>query len=220
MRVAPSILVLTIILFAPAAIAQESPAEQAYDAIVTGIYSKLRRLLDEGLDANSLTVDNQHLLATALERNAYGAAMMLLENGANPDVWFRDSEDSISALALSVQSGTDTWVLEQMLLFGAEPNYAEPFGWSALLVAAKLGNLPAVRMLIEAGADPNLQTTEVVGLMTPLMYAARNGSPELIRYLIDAGADTSTRNWQGQTAVDIASEYSDGRDAAFASTGE
>jgi ankyrin repeat protein len=86
-------------------------------------------------------------------------------------------------------------------------------GATPLLRAAKAGDVVAVRMLLDKGADPNLATKPGV---TPLMAAAGVGSRdsdtrgrykteaeaiESARMLLDAGADINAAEDRGQTAL-------------------
>lgn len=56
-------------------------------------------------------------------------------------------------------------------------------------------------MLLEAGADPNLQAIDG---KTALMVAAANNHEGIARQLLEAGADPSVKNLAGETAADIA----------------
>ena len=86
-------------------------------------------------------------------------------------------------------------------------------GATPLLRAAKAGDLEAIRMLLEKGADPNLPNKTGV---TPVLAAAGVGSRdndtrgrykteaeaiESIRMLLDAGADINAAEDRGQTAL-------------------
>jgi hypothetical protein len=57
-------------------------------------------------------------------------------------------------------------------------------GKTALYASASSGNEDAVRILLEAGADPNVGTT-----WTPLYTAAFRGHLSIVQMLLDAGAD-------------------------------
>jgi ankyrin repeat protein len=59
-------------------------------------------------------------------------------------------------------------------------------------VAAQLGRLDQVALLIQRGADVNLA---VEGDENPLMCAAEGGHIEVVKFLIDKGADIHTRIW-------------------------
>lgn len=71
---------------------------------------------------------------------------------------------------------------------------------SALLVeSAREGDLPGVTRALEQGAD--IETTEPIGGLTPLIIASNNGFTEIAVYLIDAGADVNAKSRQGITPL-------------------
>jgi ankyrin repeat protein len=78
---------------------------------------------------------------------------------------------------------------------------SDTYGWYALHVACYQGNTEIVRMLLDAGADPNRR--DEFGRRTPLMVTR---SPEIASMLLDAGADIVTlRDAETEeTALDIA----------------
>ena len=91
-------------------------------------------------------------------------------------------------------------------------------GTTPLLRAAKAGDVPAVRLLLENGADPKLTTKNG---MNPVMAAAGLGTKEedstgrfktpeqanaAIQLLLDAGADVNSADSRGQTALHGAAE--------------
>ena len=60
-------------------------------------------------------------------------------------------------------------------------------GWTELHSAAQRGDLAAVRLLLERGADPNAR--EEGDNTTPLHWAAAGRHLEIVRALLDAGGD-------------------------------
>jgi len=86
-------------------------------------------------------------------------------------------------------------------------------GATPLLRAAKAGDVPAIRLLLAHGANPDLPTASGI---TPLMAAAGNGSSPIdtrgryktepqavdaVELLAAAGADVNARDAGGQTAL-------------------
>ncbi|KAK3264047.1 hypothetical protein CYMTET_27187 [Cymbomonas tetramitiformis] len=59
-------------------------------------------------------------------------------------------------------------------------------GWTLLMSAACEGNTPAVRILLEAGADPDARTEDG---WTAAIGAAANGHMDTLQLLLDSGAD-------------------------------
>ncbi|MFK8082436.1 MAG: ankyrin repeat domain-containing protein [Granulosicoccus sp.] len=74
-------------------------------------------------------------------------------------------------------------------------------GKSALMVAAKKGDLKLAKSLIRAGADVN-ETTDTQG--TPFMFAILGGHQPVAQWLITQGADINTVGSNGWTALTIA----------------
>lgn len=77
---------------------------------------------------------------------------------------------------------------------------------SPLLLASTSGNVEAVRVLLDAGADVNLR--DVRG-MTPLMFAVATDHPnhDIIRLLLAHHADTAAKSKAGETALDWALKF-------------
>ncbi|MDZ7581156.1 MAG: ankyrin repeat domain-containing protein [Deltaproteobacteria bacterium] len=63
------------------------------------------------------------------------------------------------------------------------------------------GHTSIVQMLIEKGADPNIQDFDG---WTALMKAAYKGNIEIVQILINNGADLNLKNIGGHTALYIA----------------
>jgi uncharacterized protein len=120
---------------------------------------------------------------------------MLLDAGANPNAQLKLFPPY---RALGPDRGAD-----MMLTMGATP----------LLRAAKAGDVVAIRLLLDHGANPNLPNIQGV---TPVMAAAGLGSNEIdtrgrfktqpdqiasIDLLVKAGADINAHDHNGQTAL-------------------
>jgi ankyrin repeat protein len=80
-------------------------------------------------------------------------------------------------------------------------------GKTALHYAAQAKNIELVRFLIRQGADVNAKSN---GSVTPLMLSVDMafGQPDIALELIKAGADVSAADWNGDTALIIATTES------------
>ena len=79
---------------------------------------------------------------------------------------------------------------------------AVPFGTPMPLHSAVAGNhASAVRVLLEAGADPNAEQTSG---WRPLHSAAQHGNLEIVRLLLQHGADPDLRTGGGRAPADVA----------------
>ena len=77
-------------------------------------------------------------------------------------------------------------------------NATQPDGMSALFWAVYYEEADIVSLLLDAGADANVQNR--YGL-TPLIQSSITGNGEIISMLLDAGADANARTLQGDTAL-------------------
>ncbi|MFD2112268.1 ankyrin repeat domain-containing protein [Thiorhodococcus fuscus] len=104
---------------------------------------------------------------------------------------------------------------------GADPNRRDALGSTPLHSAARRGDLPMARLLVERGADAGASNSH--SGETPLHSAARGRNSEMIQLLIEAGANPSARLETsleqcngtvyptGSTAMDIARQSGFGR---------
>lgn len=133
----------------------------------------------------------------------------LLEAGADPNMGDSIHDFSVAPMRLLKTCGkgwtplhyaaTNLEILGDLLKAGADPKVADTTGITPLHVAAHAGNPECVRLLVEAGADPNLEGSmsetpnSEVRLVTPLSLAAgRNDvaiAQEIIAAFIANGAD-------------------------------
>ncbi|MFO7276545.1 MAG: ankyrin repeat domain-containing protein [Pseudomonadota bacterium] len=126
---------------------------------------------------------------------------MLLEAGANPNLQLK--------LFPPYRSLRDDRGADMMLTVGTTP----------LIRAAKAGDIPAMKLLLEHGARVDITTANGI---TPLMAAAGNGSSkidtrgrykteeqaiEAVQLLLTAGADINARDRNGQTALHGAASW-------------
>lgn len=95
------------------------------------------------------------------------------------------------------------------LLAGADPNAPDDSGWSPLAVAGARNPHPEViRILVDAGADPNQEATVAGQTVRVIHIAAKsNPSPLVLRALANAGAEIDARTASGRTALAVAMQW-------------
>lgn len=159
-------------------------------------------------------------LVQAVKQNDAVQVQRLLKQGADPDVW-EDSEAKV----------TFDSFLRRLLHGRHSTSFNTP---SALMLAAQKGRLRIAELLVDSGANVNLQNglggsaiywaaangnTGVVRLLlsrgakpnllfhnrtSPLIAGARN--PDIVQDLLDHGADANTSDVFGMTALMIAAQ--------------
>ena len=71
-------------------------------------------------------------------------------------------------------------------------NLIDDAGWTALFFACQYGNLSVVKMLLSAGADPNMQGLDGICC---LFLAVQNGHILIVEELVLANADVDLQVW-------------------------
>ena len=91
-------------------------------------------------------------------------------------------------------------IVGMLLASGATPTWRHPCGGTTPLhVAAEHGNVDALKLLLDHGADPNAEDRYHA---TPLVCAAQCGSAECHAALLEAGADPDRKPAAGAPAAD------------------
>ena len=94
-----------------------------------------------------------------------------------------------------------TETVEVLLKYGADVNYKNYFGWTALILAAGDGYTETAEVLLKYGADVNYKLNDG---WTALMFAAENGYTETAEVLLKYGANVNAKNNYGNTALMLA----------------
>ena len=92
-----------------------------------------------------------------------------------------------------------------LLEAGADPNTCDLSGTTILMRAARLGKAELVQMLVDAGAKLNIQNPAYKE--TALIIASSYGNTEAVEILLKAGADKNIKNWEGKTALMLATGW-------------
>ena len=98
-------------------------------------------------------------------------------------------------------------MVERLLAGGANPNAHLLSGETALMQAARQGNLATVRALMTGGADPNAQ--EINGGQNALMWAISERHAAVTEELVRRGAEITARSKAGFNALMFAAQQGD-----------
>ena len=214
---------LTALIEAGAAVnaANEYGATPVWAACATGQTAAVEQLLAAGADANQGLTSGETLLMRCAHTGATDGVRALLANGADIDA--TEPEKSQTALMRAVATGHDeitsllleagadfrarTRVVQQLRgtaeLSTTSPQgstYFDAGGFTALLFAARHGDLASARWLLDAGAP-----IDEVGAdgNTPMVLAAMSGHETLARYFLERGANQDA-DGAGYTALHAA----------------
>ena len=189
-------------------------------ACLNGSASMVETLLAAGADANAALPSGETVLMTASRSGSAEAVSLLASHGADLDA--REHTRGQTALMWAVAQ-QHPHVVEALVALGADVHARSTpqprrihtrtagfnpagvidtvlGGSTALLFAARQGNLDAARHLVAAGADVN--DVAAVGT-SALVVAAHSGHTALARFLLDRGADPNAAE-AGYTALHAA----------------
>ena len=160
-------------------------------AAVAGKSDAISVLLGYGADPNARTATNgQTALMMASAENRAEAVTMLAAHGAN-----LAATTKVVSLKVDAVSEDGTTITAGVNNRTATGGVAAMGGMTALLFAARDGQLDAVRALLAAGSDVN-QVSES-DRSSPLVIAIGNGHYDLGQFLLDHGADPNLKNTYG-----------------------
>lgn len=170
-----------------------------------GAVDALTALADAGADLNAQDPEGTPALIIAIINGHYEAARVLLQKGADPNV-------------ADIKGMTALYAAVDMHTIPTTFGRPDP---PSMVIAGSVG---AVRMLLAAGADPNLALKGPVLKRvynpgdprlgegaTPFMRAARGGDLELMHILVEAGADPRATQTSGITPIMLAAGAGSGR---------
>ncbi len=164
--------------------------DDAIGAANMGDTTALTRLLDRGLDPDTVDAQGNSLLILAAREGNAETVAALLKHRAKIN---HRNQAGESALMLAVYRGHGK-TAETLLAAGAQVNHE---GWTPLHYAAFEGREALAERLLAAGADPKALTPNRANA---LMLAARNGHIAVVRRLLGLTADLDQRNDADLTA--------------------
>lgn len=154
-----------------------------------------QQLLVRGFDPNTLDLQGQSGLATALREPSPNVAQMLIDwPKTNLNAQNTQGESPLMLAALKGQLD----LVGKMIKKGADVNKT---GWTPLHYAASTGQVRVIALLLESSAYIDAESPNGT---TPLMMAGMYGSAAAVKLLLDEGADPLLKNQQGLTALQFA----------------
>ena len=127
-----------------------------------------------------------------------GSAIGAIDNHVANDAITLDPNSFFEDMLVSAASTGNSEVVQRMIGIGADVDWQDVVtGNTALTVAVNAGSLDTVRLLLGAGADPNVASRTG----PPLLHAATGGKLDIVDALLGADADVNARWDDGVTAL-------------------
>ena len=155
----------------------------------------LHSLLDHGADVNATNKNNVTALMIACLKGNADAIDALLNAKADTSIATTYGETLIHQ---AVMEDYNKEVLHSVINYGVDVNATNINNVTALMIACDKGNLDAINVLLNAGADPNITSGEG----NWLHYAVRGDcSKEVLQAIIDHGADINATDEDNTTVL-------------------
>ena len=194
-----AILVSTMLGFVPL----RGLASTIHDVAVAGDIQRIKDAIASGADVNEKDTRGITPLLLAVFGRHTEVAKYLVEKGAKVS---EKGPGGMTALGLACNKQLSKEFISYLLDKGADPNAKDATGRTALLFVAGYGNLDTVRLLVEKGADVNLNA----GGTTPLIIATVLGHAEIVQFLIEKGADANAKDSGFHQATPLMSAAGEG----------
>jgi len=156
------------------------------------------KLLAAGADANAALLSGETPLMEAARRGNLATARVLLANKADPNA--QETRGGQTALMWAV-SQRQSAMVEELLRGGAKVDVAAKSGFTPLMFAAQKNDVDSARILLRAGANPNLAQPGTA--FTPLIIASAMVHTQFVDLMLDNKADPNAVDWRGYTALSL-----------------
>jgi uncharacterized protein len=193
-------------------------------AAMNGNAAMLAKLLAAGADVNAANQGGETILMTASRTGNMEAVKLLLDRGANvnakdpehaqtPLMW-SVLEHHLDIAKLLIARGADINAHTTVTMIPGEFGLARPGGgpgtqlqrahpspaggMTPLLFAIREGELDAVKLLLDSGADIHASSGNKT---SPMVIALMNGQVGIATYLLDRGADPNAADAYGRAAL-------------------
>jgi len=163
--------------------ALETPFDESgiANAVLSADTIRVKLFIAAGYDVNVFDAAKRAPLMLSTRRSHPPTTKLLISAGAR-------AEELPGVLILPAKRG-DLKTLAMLLDVGAAIDSTDAASGTALLGAIENNRVEAVRLLLDAGADPNGNTMVIIRRHdTPLIEAIKNNRPGIFELLIDAGA--------------------------------
>lgn len=179
----------------------QSLDNQLLNAVYNNNEKAVFELLRMGANPNAKTQDGVTPLMYAVDNGNLLIARKLLKSGANPNI----NSYYAPAPIITATIYSDTLMVYTLLDNGAKPDIIDSTnGMTPLLYAISKKNYEICHLLLDYGANPNLNTYNI----TPIDQAIYSKTDTtIIKLLIKYGANINSENEQGLTPLMLCIKY-------------
>ncbi|AOP35393.1 hypothetical protein A0128_17025 [Leptospira tipperaryensis] len=165
-----------------------------FRAIKKGNPSGLKKLLQNGLDPNAIRYYGMNPVSLAVKYQNEEVVKVLLEFIADPNR--TDEVTGLTPLIHSILEDSSPEMMSILISFGADLNQKDTNGMSPLHHCVNEGKLIPFQILLEKGADPNVQDFDGVTCMN--LAKSSHGMSEFAELLLKHGADPMIKDKHGK----------------------
>lgn len=175
----------------------DSLGKPIHVAAAYGLTALAERLLDRGVDVNSVNVDGMTALQLAATTQEPSTVELLLKRGAN--VHLLDCNQVTPLWRVAYKLNGNAKIAKLLLEGGSEPGVPDWTGVTPLHSACLNGNIEIFQLLVNGGADVKAKNNAGE---SPLHYALRRDPRlELIKELVRLGADVNEQDNNSQAPL-------------------
>ena len=169
----------------------DTPNAQGISALHTAAHEGnphiVKRLIQEGANVNAISGNSEKISTDTNKNSSHLSYQQLYANRTSPLIY--------AAL------GGAADCMEPLIKAGADVNFQDEMGNTALHAAAAHGFADCVQVLIKAGADVRKKTKTG---FTPLHFTMKYDAADCMELLIKAGADINTATESGELPLYVA----------------
>jgi len=156
---------------------EESTLKATIDNLINAVYGRRESLvidlISQGVDVNSVNVDGDTPLSTAIESGNHKMIQLLLKEGSNVNHKLKQEKMNLLMYAIDKQGSRSSTTIKTLLKAGIQIDARDKDGKTALIYAAINDDSNTLRTLIKAGA--NLKAHDRKSLRA-LNYAKKYGT--------------------------------------------
>lgn len=120
----------------------------------------VKELINEGANPNTCDNTGMSALAIASQDGHLDVVRYLLDHGADVNAHSKGKVTDRTALMAAASNDGHPEIVRLLVERGANVNTRGELGWTALIWAAREGDIESVKFLLSKGADPNVKASD------------------------------------------------------------